>query len=253
MVKSENSFAFTPAFAANAWQIDANLIMKKHLLITLLLLVLFLFARAAVAQGPPISYPPETELIRGVVEIRGTATHADFWKYELAAAPFGTENWFNIIISETPVVDGILARWDTQTVPDGTYTLRLRVVRRDGNYDEFKVQRVLVANALPTDTPTPAVTPTATATPTPKPPTATPVIIEVEIPTPTPAPTDTPVIEAPEESGGGGSSLIPADLGQQIKDGTRRGVSIVLIAFLAVGLFFGIKNALTWLYYRFFG
>lgn len=218
-----------------------------------LLLALLLAPTPSVAQGPPISYPPETELVRGVVDIRGTATHPDFWKYELAATPFGTQNWFNITVSETPVQDGVLASWNTQTVPDGTYTLRLRVVHRDGNYDEFKVQRVLVANSLPTDTPTPEISPTPTDTPTPKPPTATPVILTPEIPTPTPAPTATPTSAgaATGEDGGSGGETSVIQLAQQALHGFLRGARAVLALFLAVGLFFGIKNLLTWLYYRF--
>ncbi|NOZ48836.1 MAG: hypothetical protein GXP37_02155 [Chloroflexi bacterium] len=226
---------------------------KRFPVLLLLFLALLVLARPGIAQGPPISYPPETEVIRGVVEIRGTATHADFWKYELKAAPFGTQNWFDIITSETPVVDDVLARWDTQTVPDGTYTLRLRIVRRDGNYDEFRVQRLLVANSLPTDTPTPEVSPSPTTTPTPVPLTATPVILTPEIPTPTPAPTATPALAPAENTpfGGVGGSISTAELAQQAIDGSKKGVGIVLAVFLAVGIFFGVKNLLTWFYYRF--
>ncbi len=225
--------------------------MKKYVLFSLLLLAAFVVARKTIAQGPPISYPPETELIRGVVEVRGTATHADFWKYEVAAAPFGTENWFNIFISETPVVDGVLARWDTQTVPDGTYTLRLRVVRRDGNYDEFKVQRVLVANSLPTDTPTPEVSPSPTVTPTPIPPTATPVFVTPDIPTPTPAPTATPTPLALASTGSDGGLGSASQIIEQTKSGVKYGAGAVLAIFVTIGIFFGVKNLLTWLYYRF--
>ncbi|NOZ72368.1 MAG: hypothetical protein GXP38_10740 [Chloroflexi bacterium] len=226
---------------------------KPYHFFWLLLLAILLVPAPTIAQGPPISYPPETELVRGVVDIRGTATHPDFWKYELAAAPYGTQNWFNITVSEIPVQDGVLGSWNTQTVPDGTYTLRLRVVHRDGNYDEFKVQRILVANSLPTETPTPEISPTPTVTPTPIPPTATPVFITPEIPTPTPAATPTPTSLAAADNGnsGSGGENSPLQLAQQAVRGFLRGASIVLAIFLAVGFFFGVKNLLTWLYYRF--
>ena len=111
-----------------------------------LLAILFTLGIQAVSAQSGITYPPETEVLRGSVQIKGTAVHPDFWKYELAAAPQGTQNWFNIAGAESPVQDGVLGVWDTRTVPDGPYSIRLRVVRRDGNYDEYFVQNVTIAN-----------------------------------------------------------------------------------------------------------
>ncbi len=231
--------------------------MKR--LLPLLLFVVLLFGSGRVlAQGPGINYPPETEVLRGVTEIRGTTTHPDFWKYELAAAPTGTQNWFNIAVSETPVNNGVLGLWDTRSVSDGTYSIRLRIVKRDGNYDEYFVVRTQVANTGPVATPTPQETPTPTITPTPKPATATPVVLTPVIPTPTPAPeaTATPagaaVANAGETDGGGtgstGESLtsVASRLGQAF----LRGARIVLGVFVVIGVFFAVKSLLTWLYYR---
>ena len=212
--------------------------MKR--LLPLILLLLFAIVAAVHAQGPGISYPPETETLRDVVSIQGTANHSDFWKYELAAAPFGTQNFFDLAGAEAPVIAGVLGRWDTRTVADGPYTLRLRVVRRDGNYDEYFVVRVQVANAGPPPTPTGQVTPTPTVTPTPKPATATAV--------------------AAGQSGGdsntsggegdaSGLAVLTARIGS-LGDAFVRGGGAVLLVFLAIGVFFGVKHLLTWLYYR---
>lgn len=111
----------------------ASAMLKRLLPLLIVLTLLSLGLPLVFAQSSGISYPPETEVVRGVIEIRGTAADAAFWKYELAAAPFGTQNWFNIAVSETPVTNGVLGVWNTGTVQDGTYTLRLRVVKRDGN------------------------------------------------------------------------------------------------------------------------
>ena len=233
--------------------------LHRYWLPIFLLIALLLAGFRPVYAQSGITYPPETEVLRGSVQVQGTATHPDFWKYELAAAPQGTENWFIITVNETPVVNGVLGVWDTRTVADGPYSIRLRVVRRDGNYDEFFVRNVTVSNAAPPPTPTPEVTPTPTATP--KPPTATPVQLTPEIPTPTPAPTDTPEtgVAAPgEEDGGddagGGNETTSAivQLLSQAKEGFVKGALYVTLAFLAVGIFFGVKNLLTWLYIRFF-
>ena len=230
--------------------------MLKRLLPLLIVLTLLSVGLPLVfAQGSGISYPPETEVVRGVIEIRGTAADAAFWKYELAAAPFGTQNWFNITVNETPVTNGVLGVWNTGTVQDGTYTLRLRVVKRDGNYDEYSTQRVLVGNALPSPTPTADVSPTATITPTSEPPTATPVIVTPEIPTPTPAPTETPTPVGSSEKGGDGDEGGNADntntLIETAIDAFFNGARIVLAIFLVIGFFFAVKHILTWLYYRF--
>ncbi|NUQ39739.1 MAG: hypothetical protein HUU23_18510 [Caldilineales bacterium] len=234
----------------------------RRLLPALCLLALTLILpRLTHAQGGPISYPPETEMVRGMIEIRGSAMHPEFWKYELAAAAFGTQNWFNLGVSETPVQNNVLGRWDTRTVPDGTYTLRIRIVKRDGNYDEYTVQRVLVANSAPLATPTPEISPTPTVTPTPPPATATPVLLTPIIPTPTLAAantaTPTPLVAAdapgPAASStddGGNAPL--TDLGPRAAAAFLDGARLVLLAFLFVGLFFAVKNLLTWLVYRFF-
>jgi len=206
------------------------------------------------AQGSGINFPPETEVLRGVTEIRGTTTHPAFWKYELAAAPTGTQNWFNIAVSETPVANGVLGLWDTRSVSDGTYSIRLRIVKRDGNYDEYFVVRTQVANTGSVNTPTPQETPTPTITPTPKPATATPVVLTPQIPTTTPAPeaTATPrgpqVANAGDAAGGQGESL--SSVASRMGRAFLRGVRVVLGIFVVVGVFFGVKSLLTWLYYR---
>ncbi len=237
----------------------------KHLTAGALFLALCLLLSATIsafAQGPGISYPPETEVLRGVVDIRGVADHPNFWKYELAAAPFGTQNFFNIAGAETPVIGGVLGQWDTRTVADGPYTIRLRIVRRDGNYDEYFVMRAQVVNAGPPPTPTGQVTPTPTITPTPKPATATPVVLTPDIPTPTPAPSATPTLAAGATNGSddGATGGATGDEGplaalssavSRLGDAFVRGARAVLLAFVAVGIFFGVKQLLTWLYYRF--
>lgn len=158
-------------------------------------------ARSPQKQGPEavITSPRDRAVVRDKVSIRGTATHPEFWKYEVAYGPEPnpSDQWILIgAVHETQVVDNVLETWDTTLLPDGTYSLRLRVVRRDGNYQEYFVRQISVANTQPTDTPTPEVTPTPTDTPTPLPPTPT-IVIELPIlpsPTPKPLPTPAPVI-----------------------------------------------------------
>jgi len=158
--------------------------------------------RSPQEQGPEavITSPRDRAVVRDKVSIRGTATHPEFWKYEVAYGPEPNpgDQWTLIgAVHETQVVDNVLETWDTTLLPDGNYSLRLRVVRRDGNYQEYFVREIAVANAQPTDTPTPEVTPTPTNTPTPLPPTPTIVITLPVLPSPTPRPllTVAPVVQ----------------------------------------------------------
>ncbi|HDN80085.1 MAG TPA: hypothetical protein ENG33_06455, partial [Chloroflexi bacterium] len=105
--------------------------------------------------GASISSPRDNAIVRGQVVIQGTANISDFWKYELhySPEPVSGDQWFPITgVVETPVVDGVLGVWDTTKVPDGSYSIRLRVARRDGNYVEVFVRGITVANTKPTET-----------------------------------------------------------------------------------------------------
>jgi hypothetical protein len=143
-----------------------------------------------------ISSPADNAVVRGTVPIVGTAVDQNFWKYEVYFASEGTEQWTLIgAIHETQVADGLLETWETTIIPDGNYSLRLRVVNRTGNYQEVYVRGVMVANAAPTDTPEPTETPIPTATQTPAP---SPTFI---IPTsPLAQPTATPTLARPTRS-----------------------------------------------------
>jgi len=95
-----------------------------------------------------ITSPEPFAVLRGQVPISGTALHPQFQRYELYYRLEPGENW--IFIGDAhfqPVDRGLLGTWPTTSLPDGTYSLRLRVVRLDGNYDEGVVRQVLVANA----------------------------------------------------------------------------------------------------------
>ena len=173
-------------------------------------------------QEAVITSPRDRDVVRGLLVIKGSAANpTNFWKYEIhyAPEPNPTDQWTVLGIHEVQVIDGRLETWDTSQVPDGTYSLRLRVVRTDGNYDEYYVRQISVANAQPTETPT--ATPTPAASPTPLPPTPT-VIIE-QPPTVTPRPTPTPgpagVTPEPETGTALGVQRIPGQSAdQQIAD-----------------------------------
>jgi len=238
--------------------------MRKTVASCLFLLLLGVFLVALIEAAPGrspqeqapqavITSPRDRAVVRDKVSIRGTATHPEFWKYEVAYGPEPNpgEQWVLIgMVHETQVVDNVLETWDTTLLPDGNYSLRLRVVRRDGNYDEYFVREIAVANAQPTDTPTaPAVvTPTPTNTPTPLPPTPT-IVIELPVlpsPTPRPLPTVAQVIKPTPTPAPSFFNIKLPDLGGAF----CWGAGAAAFAFLLVGLLTLLRRLFSLLFRR---
>jgi hypothetical protein len=181
-----------------------NLPSYRILLILGMMMLLWLVQLAGVVAAPApqgqdlaiINNPASNAVIRGTVQIVGSTDHPSFQFYSVEFSPEPiTGNQWQIIgaIHNAPVINGVLETWDTTLVPDGSYTLRLRTVRLDGNYSEAFSQQVVVANTqpLPTDTPTvvqEVVPEIPTATPTDLPPTPTIAIEQPIVDTPTPRP-----------------------------------------------------------------
>lgn len=76
------------------------------------------------------------QAIAGRFDVLGTATHANFasWKLEIAAGAAPTGGYTTFATGAAPVQGGMLATLDTAAYGNGTYTLRLTVVDRTGNY-----------------------------------------------------------------------------------------------------------------------
>lgn len=139
--------------------------------------------------GVELTYPLRGQEVEGRVEIWGSADIADFShfvvEYGIGPDPIG---WG--MVGEPryePVHDGLLARWRTQQLDNGLYSLRVVVFDHQGHSAETTVW-VTVNNALPTPTLTPVPTATPTSTPSP---TTTPSPTNTPTPSPTPEPTET--------------------------------------------------------------
>jgi cell division septation protein DedD len=198
-------------------------------------------------QGAVITSPQDRDVVRGLLVIKGTATHPNFWKYEVYFAPEPNPNdqWQLLGLHEMQVTDGRLETWDTSLVPDGTYSLRLRVVRGDGNYDEYYVRQISVVNVQPTETPTSTPTPVATRTPLPP----TPTVIIEQPPTSTPRPTSTPgpvgVTPEPEEETG--LNITAQGLGKAFLYGAGGTMGL----FLLMGILIVLRRLISWLIAQF--
>lgn len=151
-----------------------------------------------------LTAPALAGVVSGVVEIRGQAQVPGFQFFKVEYAPQGSEKWALIgtDVTQTPVTNGRLALWQTGLVPDGVYSIRLRVVDVTGNYCEASVQPVTVTNRVAASTPVPPTeTPELTFVP-PQPSVTVPVAVPVEFAppksTPGAIPTRSPI--APPDS-----------------------------------------------------
>lgn len=160
------------------------------------------------SQNPiwEITSPRANAQLRGTVEVTGSAYLAgDFSFYKLEYAPATVPGgWVFILEGRQEVLDGLLGVWNTATVPDGTYLLKLTVVHLNSQFQETAPRQVVVANAQPTETATPTATPEASPEPT--------STIVIEQPTVTRfviTPPPTRIATPPSRDGGLGTVTLP--------------------------------------------
>lgn len=173
--------------------------LKRALCMLLLLAVGLAVAAPLLAQQlvVQVTSPTMGQEVRGMVPIIGSASVPDFQFYKIEFGVGANPGEWAVVgsLHEQPVINGQLEVWNTGALPDGVYTLRLQGVKKDGNWEEFFVRNVVIANSRPAATSTPSETPTPSeATPqalTPGP--ATPQAAT----SPTPALTPTPIVIAP--------------------------------------------------------
>ena len=139
---------------------------------------------------PAMDEPKSGEALQGLVTINGSNSIAGFVSSEISFSYSGdaTETWFLIATTNTPIQDGTLTTWDTTSITDGDYRLRLRVFLENGSFQDVYVNDLRVRNYTPIETPTPGPTairptlvPTITLTPT-------------RFPTPTQMPTNQAIL-----------------------------------------------------------
>ena len=223
----------------------------------------------AFAQGAnTITSPRDNAVVQGIVLIEGTAAGPDFLRYELAFfKEFDAQgDWVVFATGDQPVVEGVLTTWDTTVgrdagvafYLDGTYRLRLRVVRQDSNYDEFFVLGISLSNEEPAVTPegTPEAEPIASPIPT------SAFALPTQLPTLTPFPSTTPRPTAErEQTPVGDQDAAPEDDGSfldlegefsldQIKSGLCMGGTITLGFFGALAAYVLLRNMLRLLLSR---
>ena len=191
------------------------------------------YAQVTPVPDVVIVAPQPGQALQGVVAIMGRTSLSGFRSAEIlfGYANDPSQTWFFIAESTTPVDAGLLAEWDTSTLTDGNYTLRLVINRTDGSRVVVIVPSLRVRNYSPveTSTPTPLSTPTVSPTPLPGnyPESAQPAL---------PSATTIPPTVTPLPSN-------PAELSQQdISNNLLRGAAGTGIALAALGFYLVIRK-----------
>jgi hypothetical protein len=199
--------------------------MRNCLLLPLVLLLI------AAQDSPPVAItsPAPEEVLRGQVTITGRVDNVSFASAQLdfAYASNPTNTWFTIQTFSPPLVDSKLAVWDTSSITDGDYILRLRVNLEDGTVQEATVPVKIGNEALPTPTFAPTPTPEEAANLLP-----TPFLLAAS-PTPTEVPRPTPTALPPNPASLGGNEIY-ASLG--------RGALVILGLFALAGLIIRVRR-----------
>ena len=180
-----------------------------------------------ILQVPAVSItsPQSGATLRGPVAIEGTMDVPNFASAELSftysASP--AEPWFLIRAFPQPKVDSALATWDTASITDGDYNLRMRVYLQDGSVQEAVVTGLKIRNdsAEPTLTQGEFVQPTAETVVA----TAVPPAAASEYPQPTSLPSNPAALTV---------SVVYSTLG--------RGALIALVLFVLISLFLRLRK-----------
>ena len=252
------SFAAAPTAGASSSDVGLDIRLDKVL------------ARRQQTGQSGITSPATGSSVSGSVPILGTVAGSPFARYELyyKQEPSGDEAYVYFGGDSRQIRNGQLGDWQTGALAPGIYTLRMRVVRPDGNYGEFFAQNISVSQEPVTPTADgPTETPIPIDTPTPFPqPTVVPVQVEqpdIEEPTSehtaTPAPVaqdsggsttggqtssagQSVVVQPPGVLGGLGEALALDSLRARFFAGVRWSAGL----FLLLGAIFAAKRLLEW-------
>src|SRR5215216_543389 len=72
-----------------------------------------------------ITAPKPGDPVSGTVEITGTANVPNFGFFKYEYAPMGSQNWATISAKRDPVINGEIGEWNTSSLTNGYYFLRL--------------------------------------------------------------------------------------------------------------------------------
>lgn len=165
------------------------------------------FVRAQTPEVPPLAIlsPLHGQAIQGTAGISASFafTNTRSAQLEFTYSGVETETWFLIWESDGALAPGLLVQWDTTTLTDGIYNLRLVIETEDDRQETAWVEGIRIRNYTPIETDTPV--PTATHAPG-----------DTPVPSATPPPTLTPLPEPPTPLPRNPASLTSEQVGQSL-------------------------------------
>lgn len=93
-----------------------------------------------------ITSPQPGDQISGTVNITGTANVPNFGFYKYEIAPMGSQNWATIAAKRVPVNNESLGEWNTASLTNGDYFLRLVITDNIGESLEPCVIAIRILN-----------------------------------------------------------------------------------------------------------
>ena len=93
-----------------------------------------------------ITSPQPGDVVNGSIQIMGTANVPNFGFYKYEIAPIGTQSWATISAGREAKQDEELGAWNTASLTNGEYFLRLVITDNEGASLEPCVIAVRVAN-----------------------------------------------------------------------------------------------------------
>jgi hypothetical protein len=129
-------------------------VMQK--LLSMLMIIPFLnllFAQDNQLDLVRITSPQEGDVLQGSVYIQGSVTGSTFQYAEVSFQYQETQssNWFFISTIDTPVVDDTIAIWDTSTIADGLYRVKVVAFYEDDRTQEAVINNLDIRNYTPID------------------------------------------------------------------------------------------------------
>jgi hypothetical protein len=200
--------------------------LPRNSVLAVLFIVFNTLWQSPLSTGQPrIDSPKQGTALQGVVSIIG---NTDITGFKSSEVDFSFDsnsgnNWFTVSSSNQPVHDGTLGNWDTTSISDSTYRLRVVVFLQDGSQVTATVDQLIVQNystSVPTQessVPVATLAATSAVTPTTMP--------------KAPTPTTMAVNPAQVTSSGMTLSLIT-------------GAAFTLVIFILLGLYLGFQKAI---------
>ncbi len=99
-----------------------------------------------VADQIMITSPKSGDEVQAVVDLIGTANVPNFGFYKYEIALVGTQNWATVSAEREPKQDELLGKWNTLSLSNGDYFLRLVITDNVGNSLEPCVIAVRILN-----------------------------------------------------------------------------------------------------------